>query len=82
MKGHRCECVVFVKKLPQATWGLLGSFGFKGLSCPKTGEFDYNPLPSVSIDAMPVRKKGAFTTGWFQFDGKKRLPTACGPFKF
>ena len=32
-------------KLPE---GLLGSFGFKGLSCPKTGEFDYNPLPSVS----------------------------------
>lgn len=31
-------------KLPE---GLLGSFGFKGLSCPKTGEFDYNPLPSV-----------------------------------
>ena len=45
-------------KVPEV---LLESFGFKGLSCPKTGEFDYNPLQIRTIDAMPGPKRGAFT---------------------
>ncbi len=64
-------------KVPEV---LLESFGFKGLSCPKTGEFDYNPLQSVQ--SMLCRSEnGRVHHCYFQFDGKKRLP-ACRPLKF